>query len=138
MGDIVNQFGAIIGIGGLVIVAFVYLYSTAKRGRQDVVRQDNADLRASNQEMRTKKAGDEATIHEQIETIRKLQDIATQTPAVTKLIEMNTKQQDQLNIQHQQVITELSKLTGQISSLASEFSGLAKAINSSFKSRKQL
>lgn len=124
-----NTFGGIMAVATLVILAFVYLYSTAKKGRQDIIRQDNADLRASNQEFRTQKAGDEATINEQREAIHHLRDIATQTPAVTKLIEMNTKQQRETNQQHSQVITELSKLTGQISQLAGQFSELAKAIN---------
>lgn len=136
--ELINKFGAFIGIGGLLVLGFVYLYSTAKRGRQDIIRQDNADLRASNQEMRTLKAGADATIKEQVETIRKLQDIATQTPAVTKLIEMNTKQQDQLNKQHQQVIQSLSDLTTQMSGLATEFSGLAKAITGSYKTRDKI
>lgn len=127
--EFINQFGAIIGIATLLIGGFVYLYSTAKRGRQDIIRQDNADLRASNQEMRTEKAINETTIKEQHETIRKLQDIATQTPAVTKLIEMNTIQQRQLNDQHKQVITEISKLTSELGRLANEFSKMAKALN---------
>lgn len=131
----INQFGAILAVLVAVVGGFVYLYSTAKRGRQDIIRQDNADLRASNQEMRTQKAVADTTIKEQGDTIRKLQDIATQTPAVTKLIEMNTKQQGQLNQQHQQVIKSLSDLTGQISTLATEFSTLAKAINASYKNK---
>ncbi len=131
----INQFGAILAVLVAVVGGFVYLYSTAKRGRQDIIRQDNADLRASNQEMRTQKAVADTTIKEQGDTIRKLQDIATQTPAVTKLIEMNAKQQGQLNQQHQQVIKSLSDLTGQISTLATEFSTLAKAINASYKNK---
>lgn len=129
--DTINQFGAVIGIATLLIGGFVYLYSTAKRGRQDILRQDNTDLRASNQEMRTEKVGLEATIKEQRDSINHLRDIATQTPAVTKLIEMNTKQQKQLNEQHSQVINGLSDLTSQISSLASQFAELAKALNAS-------
>lgn len=133
MSDVINQFGAFIGIATVVILALVYLYSVTKKGRQDIIRQDNADLRASNQEMRTQKAADEATVNEQREAIHHLRDIATQTPAVTKLIEMNTRQQKQVTEQHMQVIGELSKLTGQISNLATEFSSLAKAINASYK-----
>lgn len=132
MGEWINQFGAFIGIGTLVILALVYLYSTAKHGRQDIVRQDNIDLRASNQEMRTQKVGDEATIKEQRESIAHLREIATQTPAVTKLIEMNTRMNKQASDQHAQVIGALSDLTGQISALATEFSHLAKAIGDDY------
>lgn len=132
-GDTINRFGALLGIGSLLVLAFVYLYSTAKKGRQDIIRQDNADLRASNQEMRTQRAGDEARIKEQQESIRQLRDIATQTPAVTKLIEMNNRQQKLIGDQHSQVIAELSGFTSQISKLATEFSSLAKAINHDYK-----
>lgn len=133
MGEVINQFGAFIGIATLVVLALVYLYSTARHGRQDIVRQDNTDLRASNQEMRTQKVGDEATIKEQRESIAHLREIATQTPAVTKLIEANTRMQKQTNEQHAQVITELSNLTGQISHLAGEFSKMVTALNQQFK-----
>lgn len=135
MVEVINQFGAFIGVGTLIVLAFVYLYSTAKHGRQDIVRQDNKDLRESNQEMRTQKIGDEATIKEQRESISHLREIATQTPAVTKLIEMNTKMNKQASDQHTQVITALSELTGQISNLAGEFSMLAKAISHDYKER---
>lgn len=134
--NLVNQFGGLIGLLALIIGAGVYLFGTAKRGRQDVIRQDNADLRASNQEMRTEKAGLEASVKEKEETIRGLRDIATQTPAVTKLIEMNTKQQTQLNIQHGQVIKQLSGLTGEISKLATQFANLAKVMNSEIKAKR--
>lgn len=137
MGDFINNFGGFLGLGTLIVLALVYLYSTAKHGRQDIVRQDNTDLRASNQEMRTQKIGDEATIKEQRESINHLREIATQTPAVTKLIEMNTKMQQQTNDQHIQVIQGLSDLTGQISNLATEFSLLAKAISTDYKDRKK-
>lgn len=126
-----GQFGAVITIGGLLVLAFVYLYSTAKKGRQDIIRQDNADLRASNQEMRTEKAGLEATIKETREQNHQLRDIATQTPAVTKLIQMNTKQQEQINKQHTEVIAGLTKLTSELSNLVTEFAVLSKAINKS-------
>lgn len=133
MGEVINQFGAFIGVGTLVVLALVYLYSTARHGRQDIVRQDNTDLRASNQEMRTEKVGLEATIKEQRDSINHLREIATQTPAVTKLIEANTRMQKQTNEQHSQVITELSNLTGQISHLAGEFSKMVTALNQQFK-----
>lgn len=116
--EVLNQSGAVIGIATLAISGFVYLYSIAKRGRQDIIRQDNDDLRKSNQEMRTEKAGMEATINETREQNRQLRDIATQTPAVTKLIEMNISQQKQTNEQHVQVLDGLSQLTGKIGDLA--------------------
>lgn len=133
MMETINQFGAIVGIGTLLVGGFVYLYSTAKRGRQDIIRQDNADLRASNQEMRTQRAADEARIKEQGESIRHLGDIATQTPAVTKLIDMIGHQQTQNSKQHTEVISQLSKLTGKISDLAGQFGELAKALNENNK-----
>ena len=126
MPDIINQFGALIGVGTLLVGGFVYLYSTAKRGRQDVIRQDNADLRASNQEMRSQQAGYMATIKANTETIDRLREIATQTPAVTKLIDMNNKQQELTNKQHNEVIRGLTELTMKIGELA-------EAINSSHK-----
>lgn len=129
--DLINQFGAVVGISALVLGGAVYLWSTARRGRQDILRQDNADLRASNQEMRTERAGLEATVQENRETIRQLRDIATQTPAVTKLIEMNTRQQKQINEQHSEVINGLTHLTSELSKLVTEFSVLSKAINDS-------
>lgn len=135
-GELVNQFGAIIGISTILLTAFVYLFTTAKKGRQDIVRQDNADLRASNQEMRTERAGMEATITENRETIRQLRDIATQTPAVTKLLDMIGTQQQQSSEQHTEVIQQLSKLTGKISDLAGQFGTLAKALNDANKKEK--
>lgn len=134
--ELVNQFGAIIGIATILLTAFVYLFTTAKKGRQDIVRQDNADLRASNQEMRTERAGMEATITENRETIRQLRDIATQTPAVTKLLDMIGTQQQQSSEQHTEVIQQLSKLTGKISDLAGQFGTLAKALNDANKKEK--
>lgn len=122
--EVINQFGVVIGIGSLVVTAFVYLYSTAKRGRQDVVRQDNADLRASNDTLRAEKTGLESTVRELREQNRQLRDIATQTPAVTQLIDMIKSQQGQLGEQHLQVMTGFTKLTG-------ELSALARAINQS-------
>jgi hypothetical protein len=127
--EFVNNFGALLAAAALVVGAIIYLWGTARRGRQDIVRQDNTDLRASNQEMRTQKAADEATIKEQTESIRHLRDIATQTPAVTKLIEMNNKQQKLINEQHLQVIQGLSALTAELGGLATEFAKLSKAIN---------
>ena len=127
--DTLNNFGTIIGVAGLVITGLVSLFSMAKKGRQDIIRQDNADLRASNQEMRTEKAAQDAKIQEQQESIRYLKDVATQTPAVTKLLDMIGEQQKQSSQQHTEVISELSKLTGKISDLAGQFGILAKALN---------
>ena len=129
--DWINKFGAFLALATLLLLALVYLYSVAKKGRADIVRQDNVDLRASNSELRTEKVGLEATVKEQQESIRYLKDVATQTPAVTKLIDMIAKQQSQNADQHTQVIGELSKLTGKISDLAGQFGVLAKALNDS-------
>jgi hypothetical protein len=133
----VNKFGAVLALATLVVLALVYLFSVAKKGRQDIVRQDNADLRASNQEMRTEKAATEAKLAEQQESIRYLKDVATQTPAVTKLIDMIGQQQGANAKQHTQVISELSKLTGKISDLAGQFGTLAAALNEANKSSKE-
>lgn len=130
--EIINQFGALLGIAALVVIGFVYLWSVGKRTRADVIRQDNADLRASNGELRSDRDTLEATVKEQRESIQHLRDIATQTPAVTKLIEMNNEQSKQQNQQHLQVVNELSKLTSQIGNLAKEFGQIAKAINASY------
>lgn len=121
-----------VAIAGVVVVAFVYLFSVGKKGRDDVIRQDNADLRASNSELRNEKTTNEAVIKEQREMIHQLRDIATQTPAVTKLIEMNNRQAKATAEQHSQVISELSKLTGQISNLAGQCGEMAKAINQTY------
>lgn len=127
--EALNHFGAIVGFAALILGALIYLYSTAKQGRQDIIRQDNKDLRESNQEMRIEKSGLEAAATENRETIKQLRDIATQTPAVTKLIGVIETQQKQAAEQHSQVLAELSKVTSSFGSLAKEFSGLAKAIN---------
>ena len=127
--EILNKFGAVIGIATMILLGFIYLYSVGKKGRADVIRQDNDDLRKSNQEMRTEKAASEAKLQEQQESIRYLKDVATQTPAVTKLIDMIGQQQGANAKQHTQVISELSKLTGKISELAGQFGTLAEALN---------
>lgn len=118
MGDLLNQFGAYIALATAFVVGFVYLFSTAKKSRQDIIRQDNADLRASNDTLRMENGGLKATLAETKDTVDKLQNIATQTPAVTRLIEVIERQQKQTTTQHMQVIQELSKLTGEISNLA--------------------
>ena len=129
MWDLVNQVGAILGLFALFLGGFVYLFAVGKKGRADVVRQDNKDLTDSNVLLRNEKTNLEVANKEKEETIRYLKDVATQTPAVKKLIEMNMAQQQQINEQHLQVIDSLSKLTGEISHLAAEFSKMAKAIN---------
>lgn len=128
VGQTLSQFGGIVGLASLLIIGFVYLYSTAKKGRQDVVRQDNIDLRASNQELRTEKAGYIATITQQTDTIKNLREVATQTPAVTKLLELTSKQQQITNKQHSDVIHQLADLASEISKMTTEFSKVATAM----------
>lgn len=106
------------GIATGVIVGAVFLYSVGKRGRQDILRQDNADLRASNQEMRTEKVGLESTIKEVRAQNNQYREIATQTPAVTQLIDLIKEQQKLSSIQHTEVTSGLTKLTGEITKLA--------------------
>jgi hypothetical protein len=126
--NLVNDYGAILTILTLFTGAAVYLYSTSKRGRVDIVRQDNADLRSSNQELRTEKAGYVATITQQTDTIKNLRDVATQTPAVTKLLELTAYQQKITNKQHIDVIKQLSDLTIQMSKMTESFSVVAQAL----------
>lgn len=120
--ELLNKVGAATGLITLFLAAAVYLYSTARRGRADIVRQDNTDLRQSNQELRTERATLEERAKNQDDQVRTLKELATQTPAVTKLIEMNNKQQKQSNDHHTQVIGEMSKMTVQIGVLASAIS----------------
>lgn len=127
--NILNQYGSLLAIIALVLGAAIYLYGTSKKGRADIVRQDNADLRASNQELRTEKAGYVATITQQTDTIKNLRDVATQTPAVTQLLELTSKQQAITAKQHSQVIDNLSKLTEQMSKMTTEFSHVATAMS---------
>lgn len=127
--DWLKDFGAILAVLGVLVTTGVYLFTTAKRGRSDIVRQDNADLRASNQELRTEKAGYVATITQQTDTIKNLREVATQTPAVTQLIELTTKQQQITNKQHSDVIKQLSDLAKQMSKMTTEFSHIAEAIS---------
>lgn len=124
----INKFGAVLAVLTLLGGGFVYLYSTVKRGRQDIVRQDNADLRASNQELRNEKAGHIATITQQTDTIKNLREVATQTPAVTQLLEITGKQQVVTNQQHQDVIKQLSELAKQMSKMTTEFGHIATAL----------
>lgn len=112
----------------LVVGAAVYIYGTTKRGRTDIVRADNADLRSSNQELRTEKAGYLATIVQQTDTIKNLREVATQTPAVTKLLELTAQQQKITNTQHSDVIKQLSDLTKQMAKMTESFSNVAKEL----------
>lgn len=129
--NILNQYGAILAILALVLGAGIYLFGTAKRGRVDIVRQDNADLRGSNQELRNEKAGHIATITQQTDTIKNLRDVATQTPAVSRLLELTSKQQAITTQQHSDVIKELSNLAKQMSKMTTEFGHVAASINKS-------
>jgi methyl-accepting chemotaxis protein len=133
--NIINDYGAGLGILALVIGAGVYLYGTAKRGRADIVRQDNADLRSSNQELRTEKAGFVATITQQSDTIKNLRDVATQTPAVTQLLDLTAKQQAITSVQHSEVIKQLSALTSQMSKMTAEFSHVATALQANSRAQ---
>lgn len=116
--EFLKDFSVWIGAVSLLLSGFVYLYSAVKKGRADIIRQENDDLYKSNQEMRTQKASLEATVAENRTTIKDLRDIATQTPAVTALIDTINIQQKQAAEQHTQVLLELSKLTSKIGDLA--------------------
>lgn len=120
--QLINQLGAVVGFMALLIGAIVYLYGTAKKGKQDILRQDNKDLTNSNILLRSEKTANEATIASQAEALKNLRDIATQTPAVERLIELITKQQTIASEQHTKVIQELSSLTSKISDLAKAIS----------------
>lgn len=115
--DTINKYGAALGIISLLLGALVYLFTTVKRGRQDIVRTDNADLRASNQELRNEKAGFIATITQQTDTIKNLREVATQTPAVTQLLELSSKQQVITQKQHSEVMTQLSHVAKEMSKM---------------------
>lgn len=133
--DTLNNYGAILAILTLVLGAGIYLYGTAKRGRADIIRQDNADLRASNQELRQEKAGLLATTTQQADTIKNLREVATQTPAVTQLLEMTNRQQQITNKQHSDVIKEISNLAKRMAEMTTEFSKVAQAMAVNTKSQ---
>lgn len=120
-----NSISVIIAfLVGLVTVG-VYLYGTASRGRADTIRQDNADLRASNQELRQNQAGHIATISQQTDTIKNLREVATQTPEIKELLASTAKQQIAINKQHAEVIEKLAHLAEAISNMTTEFSKVA-------------
>lgn len=113
----------------------VYLYGTAKRGKADIVRQDNADLRASNQELRQNQAGHLATITQQADTIKNLREVATQTPEVKQLLAATARQQQVINKQHTDVIAKLADLAEAISKMTTEFSKVAANLTVNSKSQ---
>lgn len=127
--DWIQNFGGVLVVLAALVTAGVYLFTTGKKGRSDIVRQDNADLRASNQDKDKKISGLEATVLSQTDTIKNLREVATQTPAVTQLIEITTKQQQTVNKQHSDVIKQLSELAKQMSKMTTEFSHIAAAIS---------
>lgn len=112
--------GYLVGAVGFLI----YLLGTIKKGKNDIIRQDNIDLRASNQELRADNDNKTQIIQSQKDQIANLKDVATQTPAVNKLVDLITTQQKTQFEQHSQVISELSGVT-------KELATLAKAINKS-------
>lgn len=121
----IKDFGAILVVLGALVTVGVFLYGTAKKGRADVIRQDNADLRASNQELRQNQAGHLATITSQADTIKNLREVATQTPEVKALLASTAKQQAIINQQHTDVIAKLADLAEAISNMTAEFSKVA-------------
>lgn len=118
-GSILAVLGYVIGAVGFL----VYLLGTIKKGKNDILRQDNDDLTKSNNLLRSEKIANDAIIKEQAKTIGGLQGIATQTPAVERLIEMITSQQRTQTAQHTEVIKGLTSLTGKISDLAKAIDG---------------
>lgn len=129
MVEFLKNFGTLLGVLGLLVTVAVYLYGTSRKGRQDIIRQDNTDLRASNQELRTEKAGYVATITQQSDTIKNLRDVATQTPAVTQLLELSSRQQAITQKQHGEVMEQLSHV-------ATEMSKMTTAIAKAFQVEK--
>lgn len=111
------------------------MFGTAKRGRADIVRQDNADLRASNQDKVSKIAGLEATVAGQTKQIADLQSVATQTPEVKALLAATAKQQQIINKQHADVIGKLSDLAEAISNMTAEFSKVVQAMGVNTKAQ---
>lgn len=123
-----QNFGTLLALLGVLASTGVYLYTISKRGRADVVRQDNVDLRASNQELRQNQAGHLATITSQADTIKNLREVATQTPEVKALLAATAKQQVIINTQHTDVIAKLSDLAEAISNMTAEFSKVVQAM----------
>lgn len=126
--EFLKQIGPILAILTPIIFVAVYGFSAVKKGKNDIVRQDNADLRASNTELRTEKAGHLATITSQADTIKNLREVATQTPEVKALLKATAEQQILINKQHTDVIAKLSDLATEISKMTAEFSKVATAM----------
>lgn len=126
--DWLQNFGTLLAVIGVVATAGVYLFTVSKRGRADIVRQDNSDLRSSNQELRVEKAGNDARIAEQVGIIKNLREVATQTPEVRQLIAATAEQQKLINQQHSDVIAKLSDLTEAIANMTAEFSKVVQAM----------
>lgn len=134
--ELINNYSGVLLVITLILGAGVYIYGTVKRGRTDIVRQDNADLRSSNQELRSEKAGYIATITQQSETIKGLREVATQTPAVTQLLEASSKQQAIAAKQHGEVIKQLSELAKEMSKMTGEFSRFTTVLQKNSEPRK--
>lgn len=119
--ETVSQASSVIGLAVLIGAAGVVLWSSVRKGKSDVVRQDNQDLRASNADKDKTIDSNAATIKAQEGMIATLKEVATQTPAVTKLIDIIATQNSQSANQHTEVIKQLS-------SVAKELGNVAKAI----------
>lgn len=119
--DVISQASSVIGLAVLIGAAGVVLWSSVRKGKSDVVRQDNQDLRASNTDKDKTIDNNNATIQAQEGMIKTLKEVATQTPAVTKLIDIIASQNAQSANQHTEVIKQLS-------SVAKELGNVAKAI----------
>jgi len=126
--ELLNQYAVALTILGLVIGAAVYLYGTVKKGRSDIIRQDNADLRASNQDKSNRIASLEATVVSQVDTIKNLREVATQTPDVKQLIKATTEQQNVSHKQHAEVVKQLASLAKEISKMTTKFADIAAAM----------
>lgn len=120
---------AIVGYAMGAVGALVYLLGTIKKGKNDVLRQDNDDLTKSNTLLRQDKQNQEQIIATQKEMINGLKDVATQTPAVNRLIELIISQQ-KVQADQQKVQTEQhTKVIDKLSTLGTNIASLAKAIN---------
>lgn len=130
-----KDFGAMLALFGTLTTIGVFLYGTAKKGKSDIIRQDNDDLRKSNQELRQNQAGHLATITQQADTIKNLREVATQTPEVKALLAATAKQQQVINQQHTDVIAKLADLAEAISNMTAEFSRVVQAMGVNTKAQ---
>lgn len=133
--DWIKDFGAVLAILGALVTVGVFLYGTTRKGRADIIRQDNTDLRASNQELRQAQAGHLATITQQADTIKNLREVATQTPEVKALLASTAKQQQMINQQHSDVIKKLADLAEAISNMTAEFGRVVQAMGVNTKAQ---